>query len=115
MGENGAGKTTLMRMLAGTMAPDAGVIRLDGKPVTFAGRLDGRRHGIGFVQQHYGLVPEMSGAENLMLGYPDLPFRLRPAWALTSCAAWATRWASRCTRSAASSGSRWGSVSAWRS
>ncbi|MFN8204300.1 MAG: ATP-binding cassette domain-containing protein [Solirubrobacteraceae bacterium] len=81
VGENGAGKTTLMRMLAGTMAPDAGVIRLDGKPVTFAGRLDGRRHGIGFVQQHYGLVPEMSGAENLMLGYPDLPFRLRPAWA----------------------------------
>ena len=34
LGENGAGKTTLMNCLAGIYAPDAGVIEIEGRPVT---------------------------------------------------------------------------------
>src|SRR5690606_1357009 len=33
LGPNGAGKTTTMRMLAGTLQPDAGVIRFDGRSI----------------------------------------------------------------------------------
>src|SRR5690606_8543914 len=33
LGPNGAGKTTTMRMLAGTLEPDAGVVRIDGRPI----------------------------------------------------------------------------------
>jgi general nucleoside transport system ATP-binding protein len=78
VGENGAGKTTLMRVLAGATAPDAGAILLSGEAVTLHGRIDGRKRGIGFVQQHFGLVPEMTGTENLMLGRPGVPFLMRP-------------------------------------
>ena len=40
LGENGAGKSTLIKVLTGAMRSDAGVIRLDGKPIQpqFAGR-----------------------------------------------------------------------------
>jgi ABC-type uncharacterized transport system ATPase subunit len=50
-GENGAGKTTLMRIAAGELAPDAGSIE--------------EREAVGFVHQHFLLVPELTIAENL--------------------------------------------------
>jgi branched-chain amino acid transport system ATP-binding protein len=34
IGPNGAGKTTIFNMIAGVYAPDAGTIRLDGKPIS---------------------------------------------------------------------------------
>lgn len=71
VGENGAGKTTLMRVLAGLMEPDAGEVSFRGKVVKLAGARDGIRQGVGFVQQHYGLIDEFSGIENFILGSPD--------------------------------------------
>ena len=70
LGENGAGKTTLMKILAGTLEPGSGHIELGGKNVRFSGRRDGAAKGIGVVQQHYGLVDELTGTENYLLGHP---------------------------------------------
>ena len=72
LGENGAGKTTLMRVLAGILRPDAGNIEIDGEPARLRGRMDGARRGIGFVQQHFGLIEEINGVENYLLGHPRL-------------------------------------------
>jgi galactofuranose transport system ATP-binding protein len=68
VGENGAGKSTLIKVLTGVYAPDAGEVRLAGRPVAFTGPLDAQRAGIQAVHQEIGLVPAMSVARNLLLG-----------------------------------------------
>src|SRR6266850_4815375 len=50
LGPNGAGKTTLIRMLIDIIAPDAGEILLDGRPLSRADR--GR---IGYLPEERGL------------------------------------------------------------
>ena len=42
MGDNGAGKSTLVKIIAGSFAPSAGEMLLDGEPVRFARPLDAR-------------------------------------------------------------------------
>ena len=77
LGENGAGKTTLMSILAGLYRPDAGQIVIDGQAVSFHAPRDAIDHGVGMVYQHYRLVSSQTVAENLLLGLPRVPFRLR--------------------------------------
>lgn len=68
LGENGAGKTTLMNIVYGLLTPDAGEIRIDGKPVTIRDPADAISRGIGMVHQHFMLVPVLTVAENVILG-----------------------------------------------
>ena len=68
LGENGAGKSTLMNILYGLYHPDAGEIRLNGKPVSFSSAREAIDAGIGMVHQHFMLVPVMTVAENVVLG-----------------------------------------------
>lgn len=68
LGENGAGKSTLMRILFGLLRPDAGEIRINGRPVALRRPEDARRLGVGMVHQHFMLVERMSVAENVLLG-----------------------------------------------
>jgi simple sugar transport system ATP-binding protein len=68
LGENGAGKTTLMRIAFGAIAPDAGVVQIDGSPVHFHSSADAIRRGIRMVHQHCALVPQLSALENFALG-----------------------------------------------
>jgi fructose transport system ATP-binding protein len=68
VGDNGAGKSSLIRALSGALVPDAGEIRLDGRPVRFRAPLDARQAGIETVHQDLAVVPAMTIAENLFLG-----------------------------------------------
>ena len=68
MGENGAGKSTLIKALTGALALDAGEVRLNGTPVRFRSPRDAQRAGIRTVYQEIDLLPNLSVAENIMLG-----------------------------------------------
>ncbi len=69
VGENGAGKSTLMRILAGAIPKDAGTVRLDGEEAELGSPADSQRVGIGMIHQELRLVPEMTVAENILLGF----------------------------------------------
>jgi len=71
LGENGAGKTTLMRILYGLYHQDSGEILINGKPVIINSPKDAIANNIGMVTQHFALVPPMTVAENIVLGYTD--------------------------------------------
>jgi len=72
MGENGAGKSTLIKVLAGVVKPDAGVIEMAGTPVAIATPADALNLGLRFIHQELSVVPHLSVAENIFLGrdYP---------------------------------------------
>lgn len=62
VGPSGSGKTTLLSTLAGTVRPDAGLVTLDGEPVT--GAIEQRRR-LGFVLQAHALLPVLTAGENV--------------------------------------------------
>ena len=68
LGENGAGKTTLLNCVCGLFRPTSGQIYIGGKPTTIESCMDAVNHGIGMVHQHFMLVPELTVAENVILG-----------------------------------------------
>jgi len=68
VGENGAGKSTLMKVLSGAIRKDSGSILIDGKDVEFHSPADSQRAGIGMIYQEFKLVPELTVAENILLG-----------------------------------------------
>jgi len=77
LGENGAGKTTLMRILYGLYHADEGEVVVNGLPAHIASPKDAIQLGIGMVTQHFALVPTLSVAENIVLGYTD-GFQVNP-------------------------------------
>jgi ABC-type sugar transport system ATPase subunit len=68
LGENGAGKSTLMKVIAGSVVPDAGTMTLEDEDVSFGSPDGARAHGIGIVYQELSLVPPLSVGENVLLG-----------------------------------------------
>lgn len=68
MGENGAGKSTLIKALTGVYQIDSGSIVFAGAPVSFRGTAQAQDAGISTVYQEVNLLPNLSVAENIMLG-----------------------------------------------
>lgn len=68
IGENGAGKSTLLKSLVGLVNPDEGTIRVRGEAVRLRGVAHAGSVGIGMVFQEQSLVPNISVAENILLG-----------------------------------------------
>ena len=68
MGENGAGKSTLLKILGGEYQPDGGSIQVNGQAIQFPNAAASIAAGIAVIHQELQYVPELSVAENILLG-----------------------------------------------
>lgn len=68
IGPNGAGKTTTFNMITGVLAPTAGDILLEGRPIAGAPAHAIAAAGVARTFQHVKLLPAMSALENVALG-----------------------------------------------
>jgi len=64
LGTSGSGKTTALKTINGLVTPDAGEVRVEGRPVASEPGPALRRR-IGYVFQEIGLFPHMTVAENI--------------------------------------------------
>ncbi|VTU38167.1 sugar ABC transporter ATP-binding protein [Variovorax sp. PBL-E5] len=81
LGENGCGKSTLIKLLSGVIQPDEGAILYRGSPVRLSDPTQARAHGVATVFQEFSLVPQLSVAENIVLGrHPSKWGGLRVDW-----------------------------------
>ncbi|MFD0484426.1 sugar ABC transporter ATP-binding protein [Kineococcus sp. GCM10028916] len=69
MGENGAGKSTLIKALTGVNRIDHGGMTVEGRDVRFTGPSQAQAAGIATVYQEVNLCPNLTVAENVMLGH----------------------------------------------
>jgi len=74
VGENGAGKSTLMKALTGVDRPDSGKIFLEGREVQAKSPQHAQSLGISTVYQEINLCPNLTVAENIILGYEPYKF-----------------------------------------
>ncbi|MCX5515429.1 sugar ABC transporter ATP-binding protein [Kaistia algarum] len=68
LGENGAGKSTLTRIIGGAVKPNAGTIEYLGKPVSWRSPREAQEAGIHIIHQELALFPELTVAENILIG-----------------------------------------------
>jgi ABC-type sugar transport system ATPase subunit len=73
MGENGAGKSTLGKIIAGVYTADTGVIKIEGKEIKPTDPRMAQSLGIALVHQELAFCPNLTVAENLLLG--NIPAR----------------------------------------
>jgi ribose transport system ATP-binding protein len=68
VGENGAGKSTLLAIMNGLQAPDSGEIRREGRPIQLRNPSVARANRLALVHQELVLCPNLTVAENILLG-----------------------------------------------
>ena len=80
VGENGAGKSTLIKVLTGVEHADEGTIELDGKVVTIHSPVHAQELGISTVYQEVNLCPNLTVAENILIGRQPTKLRMSVDW-----------------------------------
>ena len=81
LGENGAGKSTLAKIIAGVHRPSRGTIFLNGREVEVPSPHAAQDLGITLIHQEPISFPDLSVAENLVLGREDGGPLSRVPWA----------------------------------
>jgi ribose transport system ATP-binding protein len=76
LGENGAGKSTLIKIIAGVVQPDSGIMRLAGHDVSFATPSAANAAGVVCIFQELSLIPDLSVADNISIAAPPRRFGL---------------------------------------
>ena len=76
LGENGAGKSTLLKILGGQYKPDGGRLMVNGAECRFTSAKDAIGAGIAVIHQELQYVPELTVAENVLLGRMPTRFGL---------------------------------------
>jgi len=84
IGKSGSGKSTLLSMLGALDVPTSGSIEVDTVDIATLSatkQTTYRAHKIGFVFQHYNLIPNLSALENVMLAleFGGMPAKQRKA------------------------------------
>ena len=74
LGKNGAGKSTVIKVLAGAVHPDEGEVLVNGEPTSIPNPHAASALGFAFAHQELMDVPNLSVAENVLLGlgYPTV-------------------------------------------
>jgi branched-chain amino acid transport system ATP-binding protein len=67
IGPNGSGKSTLFNCILGQLAPSAGEVRIDGRPITGIRPCELNRLGVGRTFQLLQVFPQLSVRDNLVL------------------------------------------------
>jgi branched-chain amino acid transport system ATP-binding protein len=67
IGPNGSGKSTLFNCVLGQLLPNAGEVRVDGKPITGMRPCDLNRLGVSRTFQLLQVFPQLSVRDNLIL------------------------------------------------
>ena len=73
VGPNGAGKSTVLKVASGLLAPRSGRILIEGRDVTGQGPQQMLASGLAHVLQGHSVFPEMTVAENVLLGGYTVP------------------------------------------
>lgn len=74
MGGNGAGKSTLIKVLTGVERPNSGKIFLEGQEVSVKSPQHAQSLGISTVYQEVNLCPNLTVAENILIGREPMKF-----------------------------------------
>ena len=68
IGENGAGKSTLIKILTGVEQPDLGTITVNQQTISIRSPQHAQALGISTVYQEVNLCPNLTVAENILIG-----------------------------------------------
>ena len=111
-GPSGAGKTSVLRVAAGLLRPEHGLVEADGKTWLDTARgidLPPERRSCGYVFQEYALFPHMRAWQNVAYSLRGPGSGASGRWRCSSgsgCASWPTPGRARC-RAGSGSASRW--------